>query len=58
MMNMRHFLSEMGGDFAFVGNQFKLEVGAENFYVDIFQTNRRFVGRRPDIRSFRRTGQI
>jgi len=56
MTNMRHFLSEMGGDFAFIGNQFKLEVGSENFYADIFQTNRRFVGRRPDIRPFRRKG--
>jgi predicted nuclease of restriction endonuclease-like (RecB) superfamily len=25
MKNMRHFLSEMGGDFAFIGNQFKPE---------------------------------
>jgi len=33
MKNVRHFLSEMGGDFAFIGNQFKLEVGSENFYV-------------------------
>jgi len=56
MTNMRHFLSEMGGDFAFIGNQFKLEVGSENFYADIFQTNRRFVGRKPDIRPFRRKG--
>jgi len=56
MTNMRHFLSEMGGDFAFIGNQFKLEVGSENFYADIFQMNRRFVGRRPDIRPFRRKG--
>ncbi|HVU53961.1 MAG TPA: PDDEXK nuclease domain-containing protein [Puia sp.] len=41
MMNMRHFLSEMGGDFAFIGNQFKLEVGGENFYVDILLYHRR-----------------
>jgi len=41
MTNMRNFLSEMGGDFAFVGNQFKLEVGSENFYVDILLYHRR-----------------
>lgn len=41
MMNMRHFLSEMGGDFAFIGNQFKLEVGSENFYVDLLLFHRK-----------------
>jgi len=41
MRNMRHFLIEMGGDFAFIGNQFKLEVGAENFYVDILLYHRK-----------------
>jgi len=35
MQNIRHFLSEMRGDFAFIGNQFKLEVGSENFYIDV-----------------------
>jgi predicted nuclease of restriction endonuclease-like (RecB) superfamily len=41
MRNIRHFLSEMGGDFAFIGNQFKLEVGSENFYIDILLFHRR-----------------
>jgi predicted nuclease of restriction endonuclease-like (RecB) superfamily len=41
MKNIRHFLSEMGGDFAFIGNQFKLEVGAENFYIDLLLFHRR-----------------
>jgi predicted nuclease of restriction endonuclease-like (RecB) superfamily len=41
MRNIRHFLSEMGGDFAFIGNQFKLEVGSENFYIDMLLFHRR-----------------
>jgi len=41
MTNMRHFLSEMGGDFAFIGNQFKLEAGSENFYIDILLFHRK-----------------
>lgn len=41
MTNMRHFLMEMGGDFAFIGNQFKLEVGSENFYIDILLYHRK-----------------
>jgi predicted nuclease of restriction endonuclease-like (RecB) superfamily len=41
MTNMRHFLSEVGGDFAFIGNQFRLEVGEENFYIDILLFHRR-----------------
>jgi hypothetical protein len=41
MRNMRKFLIEMGGDFAFIGNQFKLEVGSENFYIDVLLYHRR-----------------
>lgn len=32
---------EMGGDFAFIGNQYKLQVGSENFYIDILLYHRR-----------------
>lgn len=41
MKNMRSFLMEMGGDFAFIGNQFRLEVGEDNFYIDILLYHRR-----------------
>lgn len=41
MANMRHFLNEMGGDFAFISNQFKLKVGSENFYIDILLFHRK-----------------
>lgn len=41
MKNMRNFLMEMGGDFAFIGNQYKLQVGSENFYIDILLYHRR-----------------
>ena len=33
--NIRDFLLELGEGFAFVGNQVKLEVGGEDFYVDL-----------------------
>lgn len=41
MRNMRNFLMEMGGDFTFMGNQYRLEVGDENFYIDILLYHRR-----------------
>lgn len=41
MRNMRHFLMEMGGDFAFIANQYRLEVGEENFYIDILLYHRK-----------------
>lgn len=40
MKNMRKFLMEMGGDFTFVGNQFKLSL-EEDFYIDILLYHRR-----------------
>jgi predicted nuclease of restriction endonuclease-like (RecB) superfamily len=40
MKNMRSFLMEMGGDFTFVGNQYRLEVGDENYYIDILLYHR------------------
>lgn len=39
--NIRSFLMEMGTDFAFIGNQHKLAVGAEEFYIDILLYHRR-----------------
>ncbi|MCP4461150.1 MAG: DUF1016 domain-containing protein [Cytophagales bacterium] len=39
--NIRKFLMEMGGDFAFMGNQYRLEVGEEEFYVDLLLYHRR-----------------
>jgi predicted nuclease of restriction endonuclease-like (RecB) superfamily len=41
MKNVRKFLSEMGGDFAFIGNQYKLEVGDEDFYIDLLLYHRK-----------------
>ncbi len=40
MKNMRKFLMEMGGDFAFIGNQYKLKL-EEDFYIDILLYHRR-----------------
>ncbi len=39
--NIRSFLMEMGADFAFIGNQYKLIVGKEEFYIDILLYHRR-----------------
>ena len=39
--NIRSFLMEMGTDFAFIGNQHKLSVGEEDFYIDILLYHRR-----------------
>jgi len=41
MNNVRAFLTEMGGDFAFVGNQYHLDVDGENFYIDLLLFHRR-----------------
>lgn len=41
MKNMRSFLTEMGGDFTFVGNQYRLEVDEDNYYIDILLYHRR-----------------
>lgn len=38
--NIRSFLMEMGTDFAFIGNQHKLKVGEEDFYIDILLYHR------------------
>lgn len=41
MKNMRSFLTEMGGDFTFMGNQYRLEVDEDNYYIDILLYHRR-----------------
>ncbi len=39
--NIRSFLIEMGGDFAFIGNQYHLTVGSRDIYVDLLLFHRR-----------------
>jgi len=39
--NVRNFLLEMGGEFAFIGNQYKIQVGAEEFYIDLLLYHRK-----------------
>lgn len=39
--NIRSFLMEMGGDFTFMGNQYRLAVGEETFYIDLLLYHRR-----------------
>jgi len=39
--NIRAFLSEMGGDFSFVGNQYHLDVADDDYYIDILLYHRR-----------------
>ena len=41
MKNMRRFLMEMGGDFTFVGNQFRLQSGEEFYYIDLLLYHRK-----------------
>ena len=41
LKNIRRFLLEMGGDFAFIGNQYKLQVGNEDFYIDLLLFHRK-----------------
>ncbi|MEO1785352.1 PDDEXK nuclease domain-containing protein [Thermodesulfobium sp. 4217-1] len=38
---IRIFLIQMGGDFAFIGNQYRLEVGGEEYFIDLLLYNRR-----------------
>ncbi len=35
MQNIRKFLIEMGGTFTFIGNQYRLEVDGEEFFIDL-----------------------
>ncbi|MCK5522188.1 MAG: DUF1016 family protein [Thiomargarita sp.] len=39
--NIRKFLIEMGAWFTFVGNQFRLEVGANEYYIDLLLFHRK-----------------
>ena len=39
--NIRSFLMEMGADFAFIGNQYRVSVGGEDFYIDLLLYHRR-----------------
>lgn len=41
LRNLRRFLSEMGGAFTFVGNQHRLEVGGQEYFVDLLLFHRR-----------------
>jgi predicted nuclease of restriction endonuclease-like (RecB) superfamily len=39
--NLRSFLAELGGAFAFVGNQFRLEVDGKEYFIDLLLFHRR-----------------
>ena len=41
VQNLRNFLSEMGGAFAFIANQHRLEVGGQEYFIDILLFHRR-----------------
>jgi predicted nuclease of restriction endonuclease-like (RecB) superfamily len=41
MRNIRAFLSEMGGDFSFIGNQYHLDVTDDDYYIDLLLYHRR-----------------
>ena len=41
MKNIRSFLFELGSDFTFVGNQYRLNIGDEDFYIDILLYHRK-----------------
>lgn len=38
--NIRRFLIEMGGDFSFIGNQYRLEVEGDEYFIDLLLYNR------------------
>lgn len=38
--NIRRFLTEMGGAFAFIGSQYRLEVGGKEFFIDLLLFHR------------------
>ncbi|MDR3278890.1 MAG: PDDEXK nuclease domain-containing protein [Synergistaceae bacterium] len=39
--NIRTFLSEMGGDFSFIGNQYHLDAADDDYYIDLLLFHRR-----------------
>ena len=38
--NVRKFLSEMGGDFTFIGNQYRLELDGNEYFIDLLLYHR------------------
>ena len=38
--NIKEFLEEMGGNFAFMGNQYHINVGGDDFYIDLLLYHR------------------
>jgi len=38
--NIRSFLLEMGGDFSFIGNQYKLELDGDEYFIDLLLYHR------------------
>lgn len=41
IQNIRNFLLEMGHQFAFIGNQFRLEVGNKEYFIDLLLYHRK-----------------
>jgi predicted nuclease of restriction endonuclease-like (RecB) superfamily len=41
VLNLRQFLTELGGTFAFIGNQHRLEVGEQEYFIDLLLFHRR-----------------
>jgi len=41
VQNLRRFLAEMGGAFTFVGSQYRLEVGGQEYFIDLLLFHRR-----------------
>lgn len=41
VQNLRRFLAEMGGAFTFVGNQYRLEAGGQEYFIDLLLYHRR-----------------
>ena len=39
--NLKQFLLEIGGDFAFVGEEYRIQVGSRDFYIDLLLFNRK-----------------
>jgi predicted nuclease of restriction endonuclease-like (RecB) superfamily len=39
--NIRAFLAEMGGDFSFIGNQYRIDVDDDDYYIDLLLFHRR-----------------
>lgn len=44
VQNLRGFLAEMGGAFTFAGNQYRIEVGGQEYFIDLLLYHRRLRG--------------